>query len=338
MLDKSSKPRSNKGDTESQEASDFMRLLAHIEENPWHYVAGGAFILFCLVAGFLFRLERTVAEERVVTQYAEAMLQEDLELRLEALEEVAERSGQWGEEAQYMIGETALRQRDYERAEAAFQNLLDRNADSEFAPQAQEGIAFIAENRGDLEEALAGYQEVVDRWGNSFISRRQPFHIGRVLEAQDNIDEAIASYEQQEELFPESFVAMRAEGALNELRQEYPDYFPEEEEAEETEAAAADPMAPAATPAPPTAPEAAPTAPPVDEEMMDEAVEALPSELVDAPEAPQPMEMPVPAENEAAPVADTPADEPVEPDTTDADAEAGDESEVTEEAAEETEE
>src|SRR5690554_7314308 len=93
MLDKSSKSRSVPGEIDSQQPSDFARLLAHIEEHPWHYVAGGAFILFCMVAGFLFRLERNAAEQRIITEYAEAMTQEEPEARLEALAGVAENRG-----------------------------------------------------------------------------------------------------------------------------------------------------------------------------------------------------------------------------------------------------
>jgi len=229
MLDKSSKPHKYKGNTLPQEMSDFARLLAHIEENPWHYVAGAAFILFCMVAGFLFRLERMASEQRIITQYAEALAHDDLDARIAALEPVAGRRGHWGEEAQYMLGETALRARNYSLAEESFQALLSRNSKSEYAPQAREALAFIAENRGDLQAALDGYREVQERWGNTFTGRRQSLNVGRIQKELGNLEEAIATFEEQKQLFPESFTAMQAEMALAELREEHPELFPEEE-------------------------------------------------------------------------------------------------------------
>ena len=288
MLDKSSRSHPTPGGPDSQQPSDFARLLAHIEEYPWHYVAGGAFILFCMVAGFLFRLERSAAEQRIVTQYAEAMALEDAEARLDALDEVANHRGHWGEEAQYMLGELALRDRDYERAEAAFQALLDRNADSEFAPEAREGLAFIAENHGDLDAALAGYEEIVQRWSSSFIARRQPYHIGRVLEAQDQIEAAIDAYREQQEVFPDSFAAAQAMMAMSGLAEDYPEFFPEEElEAMEEEELPMDPaLGAGAMPmqAPvgdtPPAPAPAPAPVPMDAPDMDDAEEMpVPLEL-----------------------------------------------------------
>lgn len=229
MLDKSSKPQKFKGNTLPQEMSDFARLLAHIEENPWHYVAGAAFILFCMVAGFLFRLERMSSEQRIITQYAQALAHDDLEARIAALEPIANRRGHWGEEAQYMLGETALRARNYSLAEETFRALLSRNPKSEYAPQAMEAVAFIAENRGDLQAALDAYREVQERWGNTFTGRRQSLNVGRIQQELGNIEEAIKAYEEQQQLFPESFTAMQAEMALAELREDYPELFPEDE-------------------------------------------------------------------------------------------------------------
>ncbi len=249
MAEKKRKRRSSRLPIEEmheERKNDFERLLDHARENPLLYTAAGIFIVFCILAGIFFRLEKMHADVNETTAYVEALDTENAALRVAALEKVAADNSRWSAEALYMAGEAAIEAMDYDKAKACFEKVCDQYADSDYVPNALDGLAFLAENAGDLEAALAGYRKVYTEFPTSFIAQREPLNIGRVLEKQEKWAEAKASYEEQGEVFPDSRAAARAEQALTKLRRNHPDLFPDEEEpSAQTEEANGEGTAPA---------------------------------------------------------------------------------------------
>lgn len=211
----------------SNVGGEIHKALEHLRENLLLYVAAVVFVILCIVAGILFRLSSMAAEREIMTQYASAMTIEDPALRAAELESVARLGGRWGHEALYALGEAAIQAGEYDRARNAFQQLISEAGNSEFAPQAAEGMAWLAENRGDLEEALLGYQAVEKEYPESFLARIQPLNKARVLEKKEDLPGAIAAYEEQMGVFPDSNAAREAEAALERLRGSHPELFPE---------------------------------------------------------------------------------------------------------------
>lgn len=219
------------------ELSDWQKLMQHVITHPWHYVAGVAFILFCAGAGALYGISQEMREREIMSGYAGAIAEEDPALSAAQLETIAESDSRWTPEIVYMLGETAIRAQEYEKAKEAFTRVVNEFSSSDFAPKAADGLAFLEENAGNLDAALKAYQEIQAKWGNTFTGRLQPFNIARVYEAQENLEAAIAAYQEQKDVFPDSAIAARAEMALARLEEAHPDLFPEvvvvEEDADE---------------------------------------------------------------------------------------------------------
>lgn len=258
----------------TREPTELDRLMAHVQENPVLYAASIGFIVLCLLIGLLFRLSQRAADERIMSEYVSAIVpldevtvEIDPEKKVAELERLASQKSRWTAEQLYLLGETAIRAQNYEKAKEAFNRLRSEFPDSEYVPAAADGLAFLAENAGDYETALAGYREVAEKWSNSFIARRQQYNIGRVLESQEKFQEAVDAYQAQVKEFPESNIANQAQAAIDRLKKEHPDLKvatpePAATPAPVEESSAAPEAAPEATPAPDTAaaPDAAPAA------------------------------------------------------------------------------
>jgi len=270
---------------------DWQQALDYIKENPKTVVAGLAFVVICALLGGIYSLNASVKDRHAMTTYADALDEEDAAARAEALRVVAAAGNRWSVEALYLSGEASIEAKAYDKAREALTKVVSEHADSPFAPQAAEALAFLDENDGKVEEALAGYTKVFETWDDTFTGRRQPLNMGRLQEALGKLPEAIASYNKQKEIFPDSSFATSAEQALARLKSEHVDLFPAEA-APALEVAPAAEAAPAVEVAP--APEAAP------------AIEVAPAaEAVPAPEA-APAAEPAPAA-EAASAAEAPA-------------------------------
>lgn len=205
---------------------ELARWLQHLRENALLYVASAVFVVVCIAAGLLYRANQAAAEQLRLTAYARAMQEEAAPARLAALERIPIGRDQWSAEVLYMLGETAIRAGEYDKADQAFSRVCDEFSASEFAPRAAEGLGFLAENRGDLPEALARYREVAQKWPASFSARVQPFNIARVQERLEDFQAAVEAYQSQVELFPGSHAARKAEAALARLRESHPELFP----------------------------------------------------------------------------------------------------------------
>ncbi len=250
------------GEAETQ--GDWQQALDYIKENPKSVIGGIAFVVLCALAGGIYSLNASIKDRHAMTAYADALDEEDAAARAEALQAVAGAGNRWSVEALYLSGEANIEAKAYDKAREALNKVVSEHADSPYAPQAAEALAFLDENDGKLEEALAGYTKVFESWDDTFTGRRQPLNMGRIQEELGKLPEAITSYNKQKEVFPDSSFATSAEQALARLKSEHPDLVP----AEAAPAAAATPAtgavptlevtpapAPAAEPAP--APEAA---------------------------------------------------------------------------------
>jgi len=215
--------------------TEWQKILAHLEENIKLYAAGAVFILICLAIGALIRVNTVVKQKEITTRYAEAALEEDPAARLENYQAIRDSSGRWTPEVLYMMGETAIEAGEFDAARQAFEDVVSDYGDSDFAAQAQDGLAFLARNDGRLEDALKTYEELVSKWPGEYLARRAHFTMGEILEELDRPEEAIAAYRKQATIFPESTVATKAENALKRMAETFPDLFPDDAgEGEET--------------------------------------------------------------------------------------------------------
>ena len=206
-----------------------QRWIDHVNENRLLYVVCAVFIVVCAIGGGAYSIRAAVGGQELATDYAQAVLDiEDPEARVGELERVSGERGVWSAESLYVMAESAIRARQYDRAEEAFRRVREEYPDSSYVPRSVEGLAFLAENAGDFEKALRGYQEVSEKWGGTFAGRCQSFNIGRVKEALEDLDGAIEAYQAQVELFPGSVLAGKSQKALGRLQDEHPELFPEE--------------------------------------------------------------------------------------------------------------
>lgn len=118
----------------------------------WSAVGVAASIL---LAGLVLRANASVADRKIMTEYAKALEQEDAAAQVTALEPLAQKGGRWTAEIVYMLGEAAVRARQYDKAGEAFNRVKTEFGTSEYAPRAVEGLAFLEENKGNADAALA---------------------------------------------------------------------------------------------------------------------------------------------------------------------------------------
>lgn len=274
--------------SDEQSLSDLDRLYKYVRENPAQVAVIAGVVVLCIVATVIYRISSRAADRAIMTEYAAAITTvEDPAERVNKLDNLLkEGAGRWKAEVTYMMGESAIQAKQYDKAREILARVRTEFPDSEFVPRAVEGIAFIDENAGKNEEALKGYQEVKDTWKDSLTAKLQPLNIARVYESMGSLDKAIASYNEEKQIFPDSSASKRADFELRRLKEAHPDLFPKEEPAP----AAATGVSPETVIVPSPAPAPAPAAPA-------------------APATPAPA--PAPAE-QAAPVAPAPAPAPAE--------------------------
>ncbi len=220
------------------ELSEMQRVIAAVERNPKMFGIGALVVAACIMGTLVFQMQAEAGMEEAGTAYARALELEDDGERLAALGSIADDGGVWHVEALYMVGETAIRTHEYERASAAFEQFRSEHTGHPLAPQAVEALAFIAENSGDLEGALALYEEIEQRWPDSFSGQLQQLSIGRVKEAQGDLAGAKEAYDKQvERMGDSSRIGYRAQIALSSLKQAHPELFPKPEVPVEEEVA-----------------------------------------------------------------------------------------------------
>ncbi|MBN2307889.1 MAG: tetratricopeptide repeat protein [Candidatus Hydrogenedentes bacterium] len=223
-----------------EQGGDLDTLTKSIQENPVAYGIALVFIMAVVAAGLLYRAHSVARDTDLATEYAQALENEEDEAVVAALEPVAESRGTITPHAVYMLGEAAFRSNDYDKARAAFERVRLEFPDSDFVPDAVEGLGFIAEAQGDTQTALDRYREILDNWPGSFTARRQQLNIGRVLEGLGNAADAVVAYREQVSAFPESHVAEQAREALDRLNRAHPELFEPPAVAEAPPAAEAD--------------------------------------------------------------------------------------------------
>jgi len=243
-----------------EKKNDWQRLAEHIRENPVLWGAGLLFVLVCLLAGLAFRVNAANKNRAGTTEFARAIGTEEPALRATELEQAAQNDAM-AADALYMAGEAAYEAKDYEKAKELFQKLRANYPNFKRVPDAVEAIGFIAENEDKPDAAIDAYQEIIDKWPNSVARRRQEINLARVYEQQEDYRKAVEAYTFHAEHYPESAFRPEVEEALDRLKKEHPDLFPEETAAEETaaeekalEESAAEEPAPAAQTETPDAP------------------------------------------------------------------------------------
>jgi tetratricopeptide (TPR) repeat protein len=214
-------------DDQPKAQGDLAALVEQFKQNPALYIGALVFIAVCLIAGVLYRAHREAVQRDLYTAYAEALANEDPEERLAALEPLLDMSGPGAAMAEvvYVTAETAYWTKDYEKAKTLYERVRTEFPDTEYVPNAVEGIAYIAEDAGEYDAALSAYQEITQKWPASFTARRQPLNVARVEEKRGNIEAAIQSYREQSVSFPESNVAREAQAALDRLGKSHPALF-----------------------------------------------------------------------------------------------------------------
>lgn len=305
--------------SDEQSLNDLERLYKYVLENPKQVAVIAGVVVVCIVATVLYRMSSRAADHAVMTEYAAALTTiEDPAERVRALGNLLDQgAGRWKEEVTYMMGESAIQAKEYDKAREILSRVRTEFPQSEFAPRAAEGIAFLDENAGKNEEALKGYQEVKDQWKDTLTGKLQPLNIARVYESMGSIDKAIAAYNEEKQIFPDSTAARKADFELRRLKEAHPDLFPKEEEkpaAPATSVPAGTVVVPAPAPAPATPAPATPAPTPAPAESAAPAAPAAPapaeSATPPAPAAPAPTAPSEPAAPEPVPA---PTEQPVAP-------------------------
>ncbi|MGC9053207.1 MAG: tetratricopeptide repeat protein, partial [Candidatus Hydrogenedens sp.] len=205
---------------------------SHIRENLYLYIFSTLFILLCVVIGLIYGSYNNWKSKDIMTRYASAVLKEDLQEKLDALKPLVDTNSSLTPEILYVYAETAFTLGKIDEAETIWKKLCDKYPQSEWVPNAKEGLGYLEELRKNYDNAINIYREIKEKWGNSFIAKRQSFNIGRVLEAKQDLQGAIEAYKKQEEEFPESSIGNKAKSALEKIKSEHPELFPEEKKEE----------------------------------------------------------------------------------------------------------
>ena len=204
---------------EASGRSDFSSLVEHIADNPLRYLAGGTLIVLLVILGLIYRVTQKAQQEEVLSEYVQALGEEDTTLLPAKLEPLAAQDTELQPEILYMLGDKAFTVQDYGKAEEAWNKVRESFPKDMYAPNAVEGLGLIAEEKdGDSEKAIGFFTQVQQNWPDSFVARRQPLNIARNQEKLGNTDAAIAAYQEQMDIFPGSNVADEASAALMRLR------------------------------------------------------------------------------------------------------------------------
>lgn len=213
--------------------NQLLQWWSHIKENLYLYVFSVVFIILCVLIGAIYGAYKTSKTRDIMTQYANAVLKEDLNEKLSALKPLLDTNSSLTPEILYVYAETAFALGKIDEAETIWKKLCEKYPQSEWVPNAREGLGYLEEIRKNYDNAINIYKEIKEKWGNSFIAKRQSFNIARVLEAKQDLQGAIEAYKKQQEEFPESSVANKAKNALERIKSEHPELFPEEKKEEE---------------------------------------------------------------------------------------------------------
>ncbi len=205
-----------------------LALWKHMQDNPFQYIGGAAFIVAVLAFTGIYRLAADSKDRRLSSAYAVAVLIEDPAERAEALAPLAVDNTRLAPHALYLRGEALLSAREHAAAAEAFSQLRETYPDFQFVPDAVEGLGFVQEDQGNTEAALAVYREVLEKWPDTPAGRRQAFNIARCYENSGDMEEAVRFYREQFEVFPGSSVSIEAQRRLLTLRTTHPELFEDE--------------------------------------------------------------------------------------------------------------
>lgn len=211
-----------------EQKNQIIQWWQHIKDNLTLYAVAVGFIIFCVVVGSAYAAYRSSRNKDIMTKFAKAMLEEKLSSRAEKLKPLLDENSSLTPQILYIYGETVFALGKFDEAESVWKKVIDMYPGSEWAPNAMEGLAYIEELRKNYDKAEKMYREITEKWPNSFIAKRQFFNIGRVLESKNDLAMAVEAYKKQKDIFPESKVSEKASQALDKLKSEHPELFPEE--------------------------------------------------------------------------------------------------------------
>jgi tetratricopeptide (TPR) repeat protein len=213
---------------EAESRTDFEAFLDHMRENPLIYVAAVVFTIVVAVAGVFYFTTSEAARKDMATAYMEALLIETPEERAAELARVAgELRGDFAAEALYMAGEASYRAGDYDQARSFYERVRAEHAGSPFAAAATEGLGYILLDQDDPEAAMERFREIKSNYPTTFEAKRQSYNIARAAEKAGDLDAAFEHFGNQINDFPGSSIAQQAQAALDRLRREHPERFPD---------------------------------------------------------------------------------------------------------------
>lgn len=208
-----------------EKPSDLDKVVTSVKEHPLRYAAGFLLVIAAGV-GFLFYSTSVQARsEAAATTLIRATNVEEPEERISKLDAAIESGTPLAAEALYLKAENAFAIEDYEAAKAAFEAVVTRFPDFQFAPDALEGLGYVEEAQGNYEAAVTHYLDVQIKYPDSYAARRQPYNLGRAYAAQGMVKEAVESYWRQVGEFPDSAIAARAQRRVEEYRGTHPELF-----------------------------------------------------------------------------------------------------------------
>lgn len=230
MLPKPTPNKSKRTVEEAPKKDEIIALFELIEEKPWHAAGAVLFVAICFFAGLIYRSQAETRAERTSAELMSAIEKENPTEKVASLEEVAKKKSFVQAEALYRLGEAAFENKDYTKAQEAFERVRKEFSKSPFAPDAVEGLGFVYESLDppDFDRARASYEQVMNDWPDSFAATRQFVNLGRCYEKQGNFNDAIAAYRSQLAMAPASSAAKSAQDALDRLRLQKPELFKDE--------------------------------------------------------------------------------------------------------------
>ncbi len=190
-----------------------------IKKNPFLY--GGFFVLFLITLFCIiyYRGSSQNLDQMVASAYATAVNVTDPEERMGQLEALLDTRSSLAPAVVWRYGEAAFKAGHFEKARKAFKKVQDKFPESEFAPDATEGLGFVKEEVDkDYAGARSLYESIMNKWPESPAASRQYMNIGRCYQLEGNREKAIDAYKNQVEVFADSQVARRAQAALDKLQ------------------------------------------------------------------------------------------------------------------------
>lgn len=196
------------------------RIESLVKENYRHASVLGVVIVFVIVFVPVFRHYSHKRHAEVLGAVERALANETIETKLSLLQDVVDEYGGTlaAVQALYYMGDAYYGSGQYGLARECYEQYLQEYPRGQFAPNAQEGVAYVAESEGKFDEAIGHYMKLVETYGDSHIAQHAWYNIGSCHEQTGEWAAAADAYETQLSLHPMSAWTGKAETRLGEIR------------------------------------------------------------------------------------------------------------------------